>query len=96
MLRDSRGNLGDQFDRLGKGVRTENVDADDLTGGLKARVADAGSGGMMRLSTAAKPSRITRSQSFAPEDAASERPLPDRAVGAAARPRAKRDIGVFR
>jgi fatty-acyl-CoA synthase len=73
--------LAISFDRLGKGVRTDNVDADDLAGELKASVADPGSGGVIEVVNCGKTFEGHQVAVFAPEDAASERPLPDRAVG---------------
>ena len=73
--------LAISFDRLGKGVRTDNVDADVLAGELKARVADPGSGGVIEVVNCGKTFEDHQVAVFAPEDAASEKPLPDRAVG---------------
>ena len=73
--------LAISFDRLGKGVRTENVDADVLTGELKARVADPGRCRVIEVVNCGKTFEDHQVAVFAPEDAASEKPLPDRAIG---------------
>jgi fatty-acyl-CoA synthase len=73
--------LAISFDRLGKGVRTETVDADDLASELKARVADTGSGGVIEVVNCGETFEDHEVAVFASEDATSENPLPDRAVG---------------
>jgi fatty-acyl-CoA synthase len=73
--------LAISFDRLGDGVRTENVDADDLAGELKANVAESGSGRAIEVVNCGKAFEEHDVAVFDPKDETSENPLTDRAVG---------------
>jgi fatty-acyl-CoA synthase len=73
--------LAISFDRLGDGVCTENVDADDLAGELKANVAESGSGRAIEVVNCGKAFEEHDVAVFDPKDETSENPLTDRAVG---------------
>jgi fatty-acyl-CoA synthase len=73
--------LAISFPRLGEGVRTDTVGAEDLAAELKASVAQPGSGGAIEVVNCGKTFEDHDVAVFDPKDEASEHPLPDRVVG---------------
>jgi fatty-acyl-CoA synthase len=73
--------LAISFDGAGDGVRTDWVDADELTAEGRATPTPDGHRGGLPIVNCGRPFAGHDLAIFAAEDAASERPLPERAVG---------------